>query len=262
VVIGITGKYVDLKESYKSLHEALVHGGIANSARVELRYISAEDLETDDPAVLLAGCDGILVPGGFGSRGTEGKIRAITYARENKVPFFGICLGMQLAVVEFARNIAHLERANSTELDRETPMPVIYLMKEWYDFRTKKKETRDENCNMGGTLRLGACPCVLKEGTLAHKAYRKEEISERHRHRYEFNNLFRDQLEQAGLVISGASPDGELVEIVELADHPWFLGCQFHPEFKSKPMKPHPLFREFIKASLSHGSKGKSAKNK
>jgi CTP synthase len=262
VVIGITGKYVDLKESYKSLHEALVHGGIANSARVELRYISAEDLETDDPAVLLAGCDGILVPGGFGSRGTEGKIRAITYARENKVPFFGICLGMQLAVVEFARNIAHLERANSTELDRETPMPVIYLMKEWYDFRTKKKETRDENCNMGGTLRLGACPCVLKEGTLAHKAYRKEEISERHRHRYEFNNLFRDQLEQAGLVISGTSPDGELVEIVELADHPWFLGCQFHPEFKSKPMKPHPLFREFIKASLSQGSKGKSAKSK
>ncbi|MHB8808679.1 MAG: CTP synthase [Desulfobulbaceae bacterium] len=262
VVIGITGKYVELKESYKSLHEALVHGGIANSARVELRYISAEDLESGDPAELLGGCDGILVPGGFGSRGTEGKIRAITYARENKVPFFGICLGMQLFVVEFARNIAHLDRANSTELDPGTPSPVIYLMKEWYDFRTKKKEIRDENCNMGGTLRLGACPCVLKEGTLAHKAYRKEEISERHRHRYEFNNRFRDQLAEAGLVISGTSPDGELVEIVELADHPWFLGCQFHPEFKSKPMKPHPLFREFIKAALGSGNKGKSARKK
>jgi CTP synthase len=263
VVIGITGKYVDLKESYKSLHEALVHGGIANNARVELRYISAEDLETGDPAALLTGCDGILVPGGFGSRGTEGKIRAITYARENKVPFFGICLGMQLFVVEFSRNIAHLDRANSTELDPDTPAPVIYLMKEWFDFRTKKKEIRDENCNMGGTLRLGACPCVLTEGTLAHKAYRKEEISERHRHRYEFNNRFRDQLAEAGLVISGTSPDGDLVEIVELADHPWFLGCQFHPEFKSKPMKPHPLFREFIKASLGHhGNKGKAVRKK
>jgi CTP synthase len=262
VVIGVTGKYVDLKESYKSLHEALVHGGIANNARVELKYISAEELETGDPAALLAGCDGILVPGGFGSRGTEGKISAITYARENKVPFFGICLGMQLFVVEFSRNIAHMDKANSTELDPATPYPVIYLMKEWFDFRTKKKETRDENCNMGGTLRLGACPCVLKEGTLAHKAYRKEEISERHRHRYEFNNRFRDQLEQAGLIISGTSPDGELVEIVELADHPWFLGCQFHPEFKSKPMKPHPLFREFIKASLGSSTTSKSTRKK
>ncbi|MFZ5798895.1 MAG: CTP synthase [Desulfobulbus sp.] len=254
VVIGVTGKYVELKESYKSLHEALMHGGIANNARVELRYISAEDLESGDPAELLAGCDGILVPGGFGSRGTEGKIRAITYARENKVPFFGICLGMQLAVVEFSRNIGGMDGANSTELDPETAWPVIYLMKEWFDFRTQKKETRDEHCNMGGTLRLGACPCVLKEDTLAHKAYRKEEISERHRHRYEFNNIFRDRLEKAGLVISGTSPDNDLVEIVELADHPWFLGCQFHPEFKSKPMKPHPLFREFIRASLNNSS--------
>ncbi|HHO47428.1 MAG TPA: CTP synthase [Desulfobacteraceae bacterium] len=250
VTIGITGKYVDLKESYKSLHEALVHGGIANSAKVTLNYISAEDLETGDPDELLAACDGILVPGGFGSRGMEGKINAITYARKNKVPFFGICLGMQLAVVEFARNIAGMKGAHSTELDKDTPFPVIYLMKEWYDFRTGKVETRDENCDMGGTLRLGAYPCVLKEGTLAHKAYRVGEISERHRHRYEFNNIFRDQLEKAGLVVSGASPDNNLVEIVELADHPWFLGCQFHPEFKSKPMKPHPLFREFIRASL------------
>ncbi len=239
VTIGITGKYVDLKESYKSLNEALVHGGIANHAKVEFRYINAEDLEEHDPAEILQECDGILVPGGFGSRGMEGKIKAITYARENKVPFFGICLGMQLSVVEFSRNIAGLEGAHSTELDQETPYPVIYLMKEWLDFRTGKTEIRDENSAMGGTLRLGAYPCRLREGTLAYAAYRREEISERHRHRYEFNNLFRDQLEKAGLVVSGTSPDNTLVEIIELADHPWFLGCQFHPEFKSKPMKPH-----------------------
>ncbi|GAB4338932.1 MAG: CTP synthase [Desulfobulbaceae bacterium] len=255
VTIGITGKYVELKESYKSLHEALVHGGIANSARVELRYISAEDLEEGDPAELLSGCDGILVPGGFGGRGMEGKIRAITFARENRVPFFGICLGMQLSVVEFARNIAGMEKAHSTELDPHTPFPVIYLMKEWYDFRTGKTEVRDESSDMGGTLRLGAYPCRLREGTLAHNAYRVDEISERHRHRYEFNNMFREQLEKAGLVVSGASPDDTLVEIVELQDHPWFLGCQFHPEFKSKPMKPHPLFRDFIKAALEYRKK-------
>ncbi len=260
VTIGITGKYVDLKESYKSLHEALVHGGIANNARVELKYISAEDLEAGNAAELLAGCDGILVPGGFGSRGMGGKIHAITYARENKVPFFGICLGMQLAVVEFARNIAGMEGAHSTELDPDTPLPVIYLMKEWFDFRTNRIETRDENSDMGGTLRLGAYPCVLKENSLAHKAYRRDEISERHRHRYEFNNMFREQLVKAGLVISGTSPDDTLVEIVELEDHPWFLGCQFHPEFKSKPMKPHPLFRDFIRAALKAGS-GEEAKS-
>ncbi|WP_456385700.1 CTP synthase [Desulfolithobacter sp.] len=252
VTIGITGKYVDLKESYKSLHEALVHGGIANDARVELKYISAEDLEQGDPGELLRECDGLLVPGGFGSRGMEGKIRAITYARENRIPFFGICLGMQLAVVEFARNIAGMQGAHSTELDLETEYPVIYLMKEWYDFRTGRTETRDENSDMGGTLRLGAYPCKLKQGTLAHDAYRQDEISERHRHRYEFNNRFREQLQDAGLEISGTSPDDELVEIVELRDHPWYLGCQFHPEFKSKPMKPHPLFREFIRASLEN----------
>ncbi|NIA05581.1 MAG: CTP synthase [Proteobacteria bacterium] len=255
VTIGITGKYVELQESYKSLNEALVHGGIANHVKVEFRYINAEDLEGRDPAEILQECDGILVPGGFGSRGMEGKIKAITYARENKVPFFGICLGMQLSVVEFSRNIAGLDGAHSTELDQETPYPVIYLMKEWLDFRTGKTEIRDENSDMGGTLRLGAYPCRLREGTLAHTAYRREEISERHRHRYEFNNLFRDQLEKAGLVVSGTSPDNTLVEIIELADHPWFLGCQFHPEFKSKPMKPHPLFREFIKAALTRSQK-------
>ena len=252
VTIGITGKYVDLKESYKSLHEALIHGGIANETQVDLKYISAEDLEERDPEELLDDCDGILVPGGFGSRGMEGKIRAITVAREKKIPFFGICLGMQLSVVEFARNIAGMKGAHSTELDRNTPFPVIYLMKEWFDFRTGQTEIRDENSDMGGTLRLGAYPCVLKEGTLAHKAYKKNEISERHRHRYEFNNLFREQLVKAGLIVSGTSPDDTLVEIIELKDHPWFLGCQFHPEFKSKPMKPHPLFREFIKASLKN----------
>ena len=252
VTIGITGKYVDLKESYKSLHEALIHGGIANESQVDLKYISAEDLEEGDPEELLEDCDGILVPGGFGSRGMEGKIRAITVAREKQIPFFGICLGMQLAVVEFARNIAEMEGAHSTELDKNTTFPVIYLMKEWYDFRTGQIEIRDEESDMGGTLRLGAYPCVLKEGTLAHKAYRQNEISERHRHRYEFNNMFREQLVKAGLVISGTSPDDTLVEIVELKNHPWFLGCQFHPEFKSKPMKPHPLFRDFIKAALKN----------
>jgi CTP synthase len=252
VTIGITGKYVELKEAYKSLHEALVHGGIAGDARVELQYIAADDLEIGEVKDELQKCDGILVPGGFGSRGMEGKIRAITYARENKIPFFGICLGMQLAVVEFARAIAGMEGAHSTELDRETPYPVIYLMKEWFDFRTGKTEERDENSDMGGTLRLGAYPCKLTEGTLASAAYQQEEISERHRHRYEFNNLFREQLEKAGLVISGTSPDNTLVEIVELRDHPWFLGCQFHPEFKSKPMRPHPLFRDFIKAALDN----------
>ena len=185
VTIAITGKYIDLTESYKSLHEALIHGGIATETKVNLRYISAEDLETNDPAELLAGCHGILVPGGFGSRGAEGKINAITYARENKIPYFGICFGMQLAVIEFSRNIAGISRANSTELDLTTPDPVIYLMKEWFDYRANKIQVRDETSEMGGTLRLGAYPCVLKEGTNASAAYKMAEISERHRHRYE-----------------------------------------------------------------------------
>ena len=252
VTIGITGKYVDLTESYKSLHEALVHGGIGNDTKVELEYISAEELEKNPDNSSLRRCDGILVPGGFGSRGMEGKIRAITYARENKVPFFGICLGMQLAVVEFARNIASIADAHSVEFNSATANPVIYLMTEWYDFRTGKTETRDEHSDMGGTLRLGAYPCVLQENTHAADAYQQEEVSERHRHRYEFNNAFRKPLEEAGLVVSGTSPDKTLVEIVEIADHPWFLGCQFHPEFQSKPMRPHPLFKAFIKAALDN----------
>lgn len=252
VTIAITGKYVDLTESYKSLHEALIHGGIANLSKVELRYLNAEELETGNPAELLEGCDGILVPGGFGKRGAEGKISAITFARENKIPFFGICLGMQLAVVEYSRLVVGIGTAHSSELDPATPDPVIYLCKEWYDYRNDKVQVRDENSDMGGTLRLGAYPCTLIPDTLASVAYKTEEISERHRHRFEFNNAYREQLESSGLVVSGTSPDNNLVEIVELADHPWFLGCQFHPEFKSKPMRPHPLFRDFIKAALTY----------
>jgi CTP synthase len=250
VLIAIIGKYVDLRESYKSLHEALVHGGVANDAHVELRYVNAEDLESQDAEKLLTGCHGILVPGGFGQRGVKGKVRAITYARENKVPFFGICLGMQLAVVEFAKNVAGMADADSNEFTEKTEHPVIYLMKEWFDPRTNQTQVRDEASEMGGTLRLGSYPCQLEKSTLAHNAYQKKNIDERHRHRYEFNNEFRDELVEKGLIISGASPDNTLVEIVELADHPWFLGCQFHPEFKSKPMIPHPLFRDFIKAGL------------
>ncbi|PIE56095.1 MAG: CTP synthetase [Desulfobulbus propionicus] len=255
VTIGITGKYVDLKESYKSLHEALVHGGIANEAKVQLEYISADDLEEGKILEQLDTCDGILVPGGFGSRGMEGKIRAITHARENQIPFFGICLGMQLAVVEFARNVAQMANAAHGESHPDAQEQVIYLMKEWYDFRTGKTEVRDETSDMGGTLRLGAYPCKLAKGSLAAAAYAQAEISERHRHRYEFNNAYRKHLEQAGILVSGESPDGELVEIIELPGHPWFLGCQFHPEFQSKPMNPHPLFRDFIAAALAFREK-------
>jgi len=253
VTIGIIGKYVDLTESYKSLHEALVHAGVANDTRVNLRYVNAQDLEKKGSEELLKGCNGILVPGGFGKRGVEGKINAVTYARENQIPFFGICLGMQLAVIEFARHIAGMEDANSTEFTSATKHPVIYLMKEWFDYRTEKMQIRDETSDMGGTLRLGAYPCRLVKETFAHAAYRVDDISERHRHRFEFNNEFRDALVDSGLIVSGTSPDNNLVEIVEIKNHPWFLGCQFHPEFKSGPMKPHPLFRDFVKAALENG---------
>jgi CTP synthase len=252
VTIGIIGKYVDLTESYKSLHESLVHGGIANDTKVELRYVSADELEDSGSTDALDGCDGILVPGGFGKRGVEGKIMGVTYARTNKIPYFGICLGMQLAVVEFARNIAGMKGAHSTEFDKKTKHPVIYLMKEWFDYRTQQIQVRDEASDMGGTLRLGSYPCNLEKSTFAHTAYAEDEIQERHRHRFEFNPDHREELVGSGLIISGTSPDNTLVEIIELADHPWFLGCQFHPEFKSKPMKPHPLFRDFIKAALQY----------
>ncbi len=248
VSIGIVGKYVDLKEAYKSLHEALVHGGVANDVSIRIVYVNSEEITEKNVAKKLAKLDGILVPGGFGNRGIEGKILAIQHARENKIPFFGICLGMQCAVLEFARNVLGLS-ANSQEFDPNTEHPVIYLMKEWYDFRRDTVEKRCEGCDMGGTMRLGAYPCVLKPDTRAHEAYQEKRIDERHRHRYEFNKKYADDLAKAGMIISGLSPDESLVEIIELPDHPWFVGCQFHPEFKSNPMRPHPLFREFIKAA-------------
>ena len=249
VTIAIVGKYVDLKEAYKSLHEALIHGGVANRVSVNLRYVNSENVDDSNVAATFAGCDGILVPGGFGYRGVEGKIAAIRYARENRIPFFGICLGMQCAVIEFARHVAGLEDANSEEFDPLSAHKVIYLMTEWFDFRTKNLEKRDAESDKGGTMRLGAYPCKIIPGTRAFEAYGKELVEERHRHRNEFNNAFKDLLEEKGMVFSGTAPDGSLMEIVELPDHPWFLGCQFHPEFKSRPMAAHPLFREFIKAA-------------
>jgi CTP synthase len=250
VTIAIVGKYVDLTESYKSLNEALYHGGIANDSKVNLIYIDSETISADSCANALIEADGILVPGGFGKRGIEGKICAAQYARENKIPYFGICLGLHIAVIEFARNVMLLQDANSEEFDQKTPYPVIYLMKEWFDAKTGTRQHRDTTSAKGATMRLGAYPCLLKKGTLAYQAYGVDSISERHRHRYELNNAFRDQFESHGAVIGGVSPDGELVEIMEIKDHPWFLGCQFHPEFKSRPMNPHPLFRDFIKAAL------------
>ena len=252
VTIAIVGKYVNLTESYKSLNEALVHGGIPTDCRVNLIFVDSEKIEENNCKQIFADVDGILVPGGFGSRGIEGKIYAAQYARESRVPFFGICLGMQIAVVEFARNVAGMAGAHSQEFDENTPYPVIYLMIEWYDDKTGIVQRRDIASDKGGTMRLGAYPCIMKKGTFAYQAYVVSEISERHRHRYEFNNAFKERLEEKGLVISGTSPNGELVEIIEIKDHPWFLGCQFHPEFKSRPMEPHPLFREFIRASLGY----------
>ena len=252
VTIAVVGKYVDLTESYKSLNEALYHGGIANDSKVNLNFVDSEKLDRETCHQMLADADGILVPGGFGERGIEGKICAANFARVNKVPYFGICLGMQIAVIEFARYVAGLENANSSEFDKETPHPVIYLMREWFDERSQTVQKRDDLSDKGATMRLGAYSCRIENNSLASTAYQKEEISERHRHRYEFNNTFLDRLKEKGMVISGTSPNGELVEIIEIGDHPWFLGCQFHPEFKSRPMEPHPLFRDFIKASLEN----------
>ena len=236
VTIAMVGKYVELTESYKSLNEALFHGGFAHKVRVNIEYVDSEKL--DDPS-LLSDVDGILVPHGFGSRGAEGKIVAIRYARERRIPYFGICYGMQLAVIEYARHVAGLDRANSREIDPETPHAVIDLLPE-------QREVEDK----GATMRLGAWPCVLRPGTLAYQAYGEEKISERHRHRYEFNPDDRDRLSAAGLVLSGSSPDVRLVEIIELAEHPWFVGCQFHPEFASTPFRPHPLFVAFVGAAV------------
>ncbi len=252
VEIGIIGKYVNLRESYKSLHEALVHGGLAHRAQVNLHYIDSETVEREGPERLLQNLHGILVPGGFGYRGVEGKIQAIHYARVKRIPYFGICFGMQLAVIEFARHVVGLAGAQSEEFDAENPYPVIYLMREWFDYRRQAIVRRDRSSDKGGTMRLGAYPCVLKENSLAARAYKTLNFSERHRHRYEFNNAFREQLTEKGFVISGTSPNGELVEIIELEDHPWFLGCQFHPEFKSRPLQPHPLFTDYIRACLEY----------
>ena len=239
IKIGIVGKYLDLQDSYLSVNESIVHGGIRNDCEVEVSYIDAEDIETKGAEELLSNLDGILVPGGFGDRGTEGKIMASRFARENNIPYFGLCLGMQIAVIDFARNQLGLTDANSTEFNPNTPHPVIDIMGE-------QKEIKDK----GATMRLGAWPCVLKKGSLAYNAYEKESISERHRHRYEFNNQYREQLEEAGMLISGTNPDRGLVEIIEVKNHPWFVAVQFHPEFQSKPNQAHPLFASFVEAAL------------
>jgi len=238
VTVAMVGKYVELTESYKSLNEALTHGGIHTSTRVNIRYVDSERLESEGMQEL-ADVDAILVPGGFGLRGVEGKIAAVKYARENKIPYLGICLGMQVAVIEIARHLADLDDANSTEFNHETPHPVIALITEWQD-ASGQLETRDADSDLGGTMRLGGQECHLKRDTLVHSAYDEEVITERHRHRYEFNNPYREKLEAAGLVVSGESMDGELVEVIELYDHPWFLACQFHPVFTSSPREGHP----------------------
>ncbi len=244
VRIGIVGKYVELPDAYKSLNEALIHGGIANDAAVELVYISAEQIETGKWPREVFEVDGLLVPIGFGDRGTEGKIRAVRYAREHKVPFFGICLGMQSMVIEFARNVCGIEGATSSEFESDATHAVIYKLRDLLGVE-----------EMGGTMRLGAYPCRLESGTLAAKTYQLPEISERHRHRYEVNQKYLPELEAGGLVVSGMSPDGKFVEMIELPDHPWFLGCQFHPEYKSKPTEPHPLFVSYIRAALEEQAK-------
>jgi CTP synthase len=241
VQVAMVGKYVELTDSYKSLNEALTHGGIANECRVQVTYVDSEKIEQEGMPDSVRSADAILVPMGFGPRGTEGKIAAVRYARESKIPFLGICFGMQMAVIEFARHVCGLDKANSSEVDPATPHPVIDLMTAQRGLTQK-----------GGTMRLGAYPCVLAEGSRARRLYNRKKTSERHRHRYEFNNAYRERLEKGGLVLSGVSPDGGLVEMIELKDHPWFLGSQFHPELKSRPMDCHPLFKGFIKAALQH----------
>ena len=243
VEIAIVGKYVALHDAYLSIVEALGHAGIDAEREVKIRWVSAEDVTPDNVDELLAGVHGVLVPGGFGDRGIEGKITAIRWAREKRVPFFGICLGMQMAVIEFARNVMGLAGANSSEIDPSTPHPVIDLLPEQKDIE-----------DLGGTMRLGLYPCKIVPGTLAARAYGDELIYERHRHRYEFNNEYREQIEAAGLRVSGTSPDGRLVEMIELPDHPWFLAVQFHPEFTSRPNRPHALFREFVNAAIRHAA--------
>jgi len=250
VKVGMVGKYVDLADAYKSLNEALDHAGLQTLAKVEIEYIDSEELESQGTG-LLARLDAILVPGGFGDRGIEGKIAAVRYARENGVPFLGICLGMHMAMIEYGRNVCGLEGAHSSEMVRDTPHPVVALITEWQD-ADGTLERRDEHSDLGGTMRLGAQTCHLVEGTLAHSVYGADEIRERHRHRYEINNNYVPQIEAAGLRVCGWSQDRELVEMVELPTHPWFLACQFHPEFTSRPRGGHPLFTSYIEAALRH----------
>ena len=240
VCIGMVGKYMDLQDSYLSVHESVTHGGIRNDTAVEIRRIDAEDIERDGASAHLADLDGILVPGGFGDRGTEGKVMAAKFARENKIPYFGLCLGMQIAVIEFARNVAGLSLANSTEFDEDSPHPVIHIMAD-------QKEITEK----GATMRLGACPCRISRDSVSFDSYECEDVSERHRHRYEFNNDYRDRLSEKGLRVAGVNPERDLVEIVEVENHPWFVGVQFHPEFQSKPNKAHPLFAGFVEAVLT-----------
>jgi len=239
VSVAVVGKYSELLDAYKSINESLNHAAAHHCANLKLNLVAAEEIEEKGASRVLRKADGILVPGGFGSRGFEGKVSAVHYAREKRIPYFGICLGMHMAVVEFARNVLKLKGADTVENNAETPFPVIHMMEE-----------QKKIMNLGATMRLGAFPCVLKKGTLVRKSYGKEQISERHRHRYEFNNDYRERFEKAGMVLCGQSPDGLLVETVELRNHPWFVGCQFHPEFKSRPVEPHPLFRDFVGASL------------
>ena len=247
VTIAVVGKYIEHRDAYKSIYESLDHAGFSHSARVNVKRIEAEELEREGPEVLLRGVDGILVPGGFGMRGTEGKIQAIQFARECEIPYFGICLGMKCAVIEFARNVLGYSDANSTEFAADTSHPVICLL-----------EDQKTIIEKGGTMRLGAQPCVLESGTLAAGCYGETEVSERHRHRYEFNPEYKQEMHESGLLMSGTSPNGNLVEIVEIPNHPWFLAVQFHPEFKSKPHVPHPIFQSFVEAALKrHSSKSK-----
>jgi len=252
VNIGVIGKYVDLKDAYKSLSEALVHGGIANDTNVKIHWIDSEKIKTKKNIRLLKSLSGILIPGGFGKRGSEGKILAINYARINKIPFFGICFGMQLAVIEAARNLAKIDNANSSELSN-TKNPIVGLMTEWE--KNNKKFQRDRNSDYGGTMRLGSYPAVLNKNSLSYKIYKTKNINERHRHRYEVNINYREKLEKIGMNFVGISPDGLLPEIIEIKNHPWFIGVQFHPELKSRPFNPHPLFSSFINASIKESKK-------
>jgi len=247
IKIAIVGKYIELSDAYKSINESLIHAGIATKTKIELVYLDADKVTTEGDA-LLKGMHGILIPGGFGNRGVEGKIAAIKYARENNIPFFGICLGMQTAIIEFARNVVGLIAANSTEFDANSPHPIIGLIQEWKN-SDGQIELRDKNGDLGGTMRLGAYYCEIKDKTLAHKIYQQDKIVERHRHRYEVNENYVTALEQHGLVVSGRAADSTLVEMVELPRHPFFIACQFHPEFLSTPRKPHPLFLAFVKAA-------------